>query len=64
MTRDQFEGSWYQFKGVILEQWGKLTDDDFDRFHGDWDQLVGWIQREYGLSREDVERRLHDIHVS
>jgi len=30
MNWDRIEGNWKQLKGKAKEQWGKLTDDDFD----------------------------------
>ena len=30
MNEDRIDGNWLQFKGKVKEQWGKLTDDDFD----------------------------------
>ena len=33
-----------QFKGNLKEQWGKLTDDDFDVIDGRREQLLGKLQ--------------------
>ena len=30
MNEDTVKGNWKQFKGKMIEQWGKLTNDDFD----------------------------------
>ena len=30
MNKDIIEGNWKQLKGKVQQQWGKLTDDDFD----------------------------------
>ena len=34
MNWDRVEGNWKQMKGKAREQWGKLTDSD-------WDQIAG-----------------------
>lgn len=62
MNWDQVEGNWKQFKGVVKEKWGKLTDDDFDYIGGKKDQLVGKLQERYGCTREEAERQANDWH--
>jgi hypothetical protein len=44
MNWDRIEGNWKQFKGQVKEQWGNLTDDDFNK------QLVAVISS-LGASR-------------
>jgi len=51
-------GKWMQFKGMVKEQWGKLTDDDLDKIAGKRDQLLGKVQERYGIAREEAERQL------
>jgi len=55
MNNDTVEGNWKQFKGKVKEQWGKLTDDDFDVIAGKRDQLLGRIQERHGISRDEAE---------
>lgn len=58
MNNDIFEGNWKQFKGNILEQWGKLTDDDLDIAAGRRDKFVGKVQEHYGLAKDEAERQV------
>jgi uncharacterized protein YjbJ (UPF0337 family) len=58
MNDDVFKGKWMQFKGLIKEKWGQLTDDDLDTVAGERDQLVGRIQERYGLAKDEVNRQL------
>lgn len=58
MNWDRVEGNWKQFKGNVVEQWGKLTDDDVDVIEGRREQLVGKIQEKYGIAREEAERQV------
>ncbi len=58
MNSDIFEGNWKQFKGNILEQWGKLTSDDLDAAAGRRDQMIGKIQERYGIAKEEAETQL------
>lgn len=60
MNEQRIEGNWKQFKGKMLEQWGKLTDDDFDQMAGRREQFVGKLQERMGLAREAAERQLKD----
>ena len=60
MNKDTVEGNWKQFKGKVKEQWGKLTDDDFDVIAGKRDQLLGRIQERHGVSRDEAERQVKD----
>ena len=55
---EKIEGSWQQTKGAVKEQWGKLTDDDFDVVAGRRDQLAGKIQERYGVAKEDAEKQV------
>ena len=58
MNQDRIEGRWKQIKGKVKEQWGKLTDDDFDVIAGKRDQLLGRIQERHGISRDEAERQV------
>jgi len=60
MNWDRIEGNWKQFKGGVKEQWGKLTDDDFDVIAGKRDKLVGRIQERYGIAKDDASRQVDD----
>jgi uncharacterized protein YjbJ (UPF0337 family) len=52
MTSDRLAGAWYQIKGKIKEQWGKLLRDDLKQIEGHAEQLVGKLQERYGLPHE------------
>ncbi|MFT3849803.1 MAG: CsbD family protein [Propionivibrio sp.] len=60
MNWDRIEGNWTQLKGKVLEQWGKLTDDDFDVVAGKREQLEGKIQERYGIARDVAEKQVRD----
>jgi uncharacterized protein YjbJ (UPF0337 family) len=60
MNQDQISGNWKQFKGKMQEQWGKLTDDDFDVVAGKRDQMIGRVQERMGVAKEDAEKQLTD----
>lgn len=61
MNWDTIEGEWKNMKGKVREQWGKLTDDDFDTVAGKRDQLIGKIQSRYGTTREDAARQVEEF---
>ena len=58
MNKDTIEGNWKQLKGKVKEQWGKLTDDDFDVIAGKRDQLLGRIQERHGISRDEADEQV------
>jgi uncharacterized protein YjbJ (UPF0337 family) len=55
---DRFQGNWKQVTGKAKEQWGKLTDDDFDVVGGRRDQLAGKIQERYGVAKDEAEKQV------
>lgn len=60
MNWDTIKGNWKQLRGKVQEQWGELTDDDFDKISGQRDQLSGKIQERYGLGKDAVERQISE----
>lgn len=58
MNTDIFEGKWKQFKGNVQDQWGKLTDDDYDRIDGNREKFEGTLQERYGWKKEEAKREL------
>jgi uncharacterized protein YjbJ (UPF0337 family) len=60
MNWQRIEGNWKQLRGKVTEQWGKLTNDDFDVVNGRREQLAGKIQERYGIARDEAERQVSD----
>jgi uncharacterized protein YjbJ (UPF0337 family) len=60
MNWERIEGNWRQVTGRAKEQWGKLTDDDWDVVAGRHDQLAGKIQERYGIAKDEADRQLSD----
>ena len=56
MNNGILAGNWKQFKGYILEQWGKLTNADLDIVGGRREELAGKIQD--GLTKDQVELQI------
>ena len=61
VNSDTMQGNWRQLKGMVKEQWGKLTDDDLTYLEGKQDQLAGRIQERYGIAREEAERQVREF---
>jgi uncharacterized protein YjbJ (UPF0337 family) len=59
-TWEKIKGGWTDTKGVVKEQWGKLTDDDLMEIQGRREQLIGKIQARYGVTREEAERQVRN----
>jgi uncharacterized protein YjbJ (UPF0337 family) len=61
MNKDILQGKRRELKGLLKEQWGKLTDDDLDRIEGQAERLVGLLQQRYGFAREKAEQEYRHI---
>ena len=60
MNWDVIKGKWKELRGEARQQWGKLTDDDWQQIAGEKDKLVGKLQQRYGWSREQAERSANE----
>jgi len=58
MNKDQIEGNWKQLKGIVKQQWGKLTDDQIYLIEGRREEIAGKIQEAYGLSKAEAEEQI------
>lgn len=58
MNWDRIEGNWKMFRGKVLQQWGKLTEDELDVIKGRRDVLAGRLQELYGISQDEAERQI------
>jgi uncharacterized protein YjbJ (UPF0337 family) len=58
MDWDRVEGNWKQLKGKVVEQWGKLTDDEVDKIAGKREQLEGKIQERYGYAKDKARQEV------
>lgn len=58
MNWDEISGNWKQFKGKAREQWGRITDDEYEKVAGKRDQMIGLVQEKYGRAKADAEREV------
>ena len=56
MNWDIVKGKWNELKGEMRQQWGKLTDDDWQQVAGEKDKLLGKLQQRYGWTRDEAEK--------
>lgn len=62
MTNEEtIKGKWTEFKGEILSQWGKMTDDELDTTKGNLVSIAGLIQQKYGSKKEEVQEGLNNL---
>jgi len=54
-NKDIVQGVWSEIKGKAMQQWSKLTNDDFTEFKGNWEEFKGKIQKLYGYTKEQAE---------
>ena len=60
MNQDILKGEWLEIKGMIKEQWGRLTDNDLCELEGKSEKLLGLLRKEYGYIRDKVEPEYQD----
>ncbi|WP_108261804.1 CsbD family protein [Mangrovicoccus ximenensis] len=61
MNWDIIEGNWGQWKGKVMQEWGKLTDDELTRAKGDREELKGLLQQKYGLAKDEAETKIDEF---
>jgi uncharacterized protein YjbJ (UPF0337 family) len=63
MNKDQVEGSWRQFEGVLKERWGHLTGDDTAVIAGIRERIEGSLQERHGYATNSAhdEPQLEDV---
>lgn len=67
-TNDVLLGKWHELKGLVRQQWAKLTDDDVARLSGKTEELAGVLQQRYGYGKAQAENEInkwlqeHDLH--
>ena len=54
MNAEQFQGKWMQFKGELMQRWGRFTDNDLLEVEGSYEKLIGKVYERYGDQRDDV----------
>ena len=59
-NQDILNGRWLEVKGLVRQQWGKLTDDDFTRLSGKTEELAGVLQQRYGYGRAQAEIEINN----
>jgi uncharacterized protein YjbJ (UPF0337 family) len=55
MNWDHIEANWDQFKIIIQQQWGKLTDTQITEITGKREKLISLIQETYNAPRSEAE---------
>ncbi len=58
MNWDQIQGNWIVYKGKLLQNWVKLTDEDITRISGRREELAARLQARYGFARNEAEREI------
>lgn len=58
MNLDRLEGNWHQFKGRIIERWGRFTHSQEKIAVGHCEHLAGQIQERYGMASEAAIKKL------
>jgi len=57
MNREILTGNIRQLKGLVLQQWGRLTDDDFRVLEGRQEYWAGEMMEARGIALADSRRQ-------
>jgi uncharacterized protein YjbJ (UPF0337 family) len=57
-TTDILHGKWHELKGLVRQQWGKLTDDDMTQLSGKTEELAGILQQRYGYGKAQANTEI------
>ncbi len=57
---DKIEDNWKQLMVSAKENWGKLTEQDFERISGKREPLISQIQETYGVTRREADKQVWD----
>lgn len=52
------KGNWYELKGNVQKQWGKLTESDISEINGDTNILIGKVMKAYSKSKDDAQKEV------
>ena len=59
-TRDILYDKWHELKGLVRQQWGKLTDEDLQRLSGKTEELACVLQQRYGYGKVQAEIEINN----
>jgi uncharacterized protein YjbJ (UPF0337 family) len=54
------QGKWIEMKGLVQQQWGKLTNDDITEINGQREKLAGKLQQHYGYSMREANDKIDE----
>ena len=54
------QGKWKEMKGLLTEQWGKLTSDEINEINGQREKLAGKLQQHYGWSMREANDKIDE----
>lgn len=55
MNTEQIHGHWRAVKGMVLESWGRVTNDPWQRIAGRRERLLGELEASLATSRRIAE---------
>jgi uncharacterized protein YjbJ (UPF0337 family) len=58
MNSQILTGNWRQLKGLALEKWGRITDDDFMVLEGRQEYWAGEMMEARGIAIDESQRRV------
>lgn len=63
MNWEHMESNWNNFKGMVKQQWDRLTDEHLRDISGKRNKLVAKVEQCYGIASADAERQVREWEV-
>ena len=60
MNWDSIEDNWKQLTVSARENWGKVSEQDFEQISGKREPLISRIQETYGITRREADKQVWD----
>jgi uncharacterized protein YjbJ (UPF0337 family) len=60
MNEDILKGKWQEYKGMVKENWGKLTNNGLGEIEGKSEKLLGLLRKKYGYIRGKTDLEYKD----
>lgn len=60
MNWDSIEDNWKQLMVSARENWGKVSEHDFEQISGKREPLISRIQETYGITRREADKQVWD----
>lgn len=55
------QGNWHEFKGILQENWGLITDSELDIINGSKEKFIGVVMKKYSLTEDEAKNAVAKV---